>query len=320
VNVIRGSWIAVRDLWLEVPAAGTNPRRSWSGFDCGRGQMNWFYRVVLASIALYVAPYLSAQAADDAILSGIRSLRSLSAEQRPVETVKLAHDVDTLPPGEKKLELADDLSQLVTEGDQGQATIQAVANTLSNALAQTPLPANHGVPEPYLALARLAHYEHAAVALNNPLYEKAGETLARNDAEVAKANFTLTDLHGKAYTLSALRGKVVLVNFWATWCPPCRVEMPALDAIYKRFQPQGLVILSISDEKPETVSAFLSRTTYHPPVLIDAGDKVHKLFHVEGIPHTFVYNRGGKLVAQAIDERTEQQFLALLAQAGLQSQ
>jgi thiol-disulfide isomerase/thioredoxin len=275
------------------------------------------FRIVLAAMVLGAALYLGAQAADDAILSGIKSLRSLSAEQRPVETVRLAHQVDALPAGEKKLELADDLCQLVTEGDQGHATIQTVADTMAKALAETPVRAQDSLPEPYVALATLARYEHVTVALKDPLYAQAGQMLARNDAEVAKANFTLTDLHGKTYTLSALRGKIVLVNFWATWCPPCRVEMPALDAIYTRFESQGLVILSISDEKPETVESFLSRTTYHPPVLIDAGDTVHKLFHVDGIPHTFVYDRKGKLVGQAIDERTERQFLALLAQAGL---
>ena len=281
--------------------------------------MSRTHRVVVVVMALWMTPILLAQTTDDAILAGINGLRSLSAVQRPVETVKLAHEVDALPPGEKKLELADDLCQLVTEGDQGRATIQTVADTLAKSLSEIPLAAQEGVPEPYLALASLARYEHVSVTLKEPLYKKAEQILARNDAEVAKADFTLTDLHGRRYTLSALRGKVVLVNFWATWCPPCRVEMPALDAIYQRFASQGLVILSISDEKPETVESFLSRTKYHPPVLIDPGDEVHKLFHVEGIPHTFVYDRKGKLVGQAIDERTERQFLALLAEAGLHS-
>lgn len=280
--------------------------------------MNWNHRALFAAIALCAAPCL-AQATGQEILNGIRSLRSLSAEQRPIETVKLAGEVNALPAGQEKIELADDLSNLVTEGDQGKSTIQAVADTLSKALAETPLPATGAVPSPYLDLARLARYEHVAVSLKNPMFARASRQLAEVDAEVAHANFTLTDLHGKTYTLSALRGKVVLVNFWATWCPPCRVEMPALDRIYQRFQSQGLVVLSITDEKPSTVSAFLGRAEYHPPVLIDAGDKVHNLFHVQGIPHTFVFDRKGKLVGQAIDERTEQQFLALLADAGLHS-
>jgi peroxiredoxin len=288
-----------------------------------RGQMTWMRRVVFAAMMVCTALCLSGQSGQtgpDAILTGIRGLRSLSAEQRPIETVKLAHEVDALPAGKTKVELADDLSQLVTEGDQGQATIQTVADTLAKALAETPArERDGGVPEPYQALARLARYEHVSVRLKDPNYAKAEQKLAEDDAEVAKANFTLKDLDGNSYSLSALRGRIVLVNFWATWCPPCRVEMPALNAIYRRFESQGLVVLSITDEKPATVSAFLSHADYHPPVLIDTGDTVHKAFHVEGIPHSFVYDRSGKLVGQAIDECTERQFLALLAQAGLHS-
>jgi peroxiredoxin len=173
---------------------------------------------------------------------------------------------------------------------------------------------------PYFDLARLARYEHVAVSLDDPLYKKANDILAANEADIAKADFTLKDLHNKKWTLSELRGKIVLVNFWATWCPPCRVELPALDAIYTHFQSQGLVVLSISDENPYTVGSFLAPANYHPPVLIDSSGAVHKQFHITGIPQTFVFDRDGKLVAVAIDECTMQQFLGMLAQAGLQPQ
>src|SRR5579859_2170166 len=109
--------------------------------------MNGTHRVVAAVMALWIAPFLLAQTTDDAILAGIKGLRSLSAEQRPVETVNLAHEVDALPAGEKKLELADYLCQLVTEGDQGKATIETVADTLAKALSETPLAAKEGEPE-----------------------------------------------------------------------------------------------------------------------------------------------------------------------------
>ncbi len=69
-----------------------------------------------------------------------------------------------------------------------------------------------------------------------------------------------------------------MVNFWATWCGPCRLEMPDLDRLYSHFQPQGLVVLSISDEDSFKVASFISPTGYHPPVLLDPGGKVHKLF------------------------------------------
>ncbi len=209
-----------------------------------------------------------------------------------------------------KVELADKVSQRVTEGDQGQSALQAVADALSKALAATPFHTRGSeVPQPYMDLARLARYEHVAVSLDDPLYKKANDILAANEAEIAKADFTLEDLNGKKWTLSELRGKIVLVNFWATWCPPCRAEMPNLDALYTQYANQGLVILSITDENPSKVDSFLQGKDYHPPVLIDSDRVVNNEFHVEGIPQTFVFDRDGKLTGIAIDQSTPQQFL-----------
>ena len=275
-------------------------------------------RVFLAVIIFCAAPSASAQATPQAIANGIKQLRSLNTVQRPVATLRLAGEVNTLPAGADKLKLADMLSNLVTEGDQGHTTIQAVASTLANALSQAPIPAQNGrPPAPYFDLARLVYYEHVTVALHDPRLAEAIHVFAGYDADAAQANFTLTDLHGRQYTLSALRGKVVLINFWATWCPPCRKEMPDLNRLYAHFKSQGFVVLSITDEDPQKVSRQVSQWGYNPPVLIDPGDKVHKLFHVRGIPHSFLFNRDGKLVAQSIDECTRRQFLAMLAQAGL---
>ncbi len=172
-------------------------------------------------------------------------------------------------------------------------------------------------PMPYMDLARLARYEQVDVSLKDPLYQKALDTLTSNDADVAKADFTLKDLNRKSWTLSQLRGKIVMVNFWATWCPPCRQEMPLLDAIYTHYQNEGLVVLSITDETPLTVVPFLVGKAYNPPVLIDSNSTVHKQFHIFGIPRTFVFDREGKLVGETIDQATQKQFFKLLAKADL---
>jgi thiol-disulfide isomerase/thioredoxin len=192
-------------------------------------------------------------------------------------------------------------------------------NTLAQALTESPVaPKNDHVPEPYMEVAKLVRYEQLTTSLKDPQFDKASQLLEANDADIEKADFTLKDLRGKKYTLSELRGKIVLVNFWATWCPPCRSEMPNLDAIYTHFQSQGLEILSISvDEDPLKMTSFMSGTNYHPPVLYDAGGKVAKQFHVDGLPRTFVFNRDGKLIAQSIDMRTQRQFFNMLAAAGL---
>ena len=153
--------------------------------------------------------------------------------------------------------------------------------------------------------------------LDSPKFSAAMSKLEEQDRNREKANFTLTDLSGKNWTLKDLRGKVVLLNFWATWCPPCRKEMPDLEALYRRFEPQGLVILGVSDEDTDKAKPFIEQQGITYPVLLDPGRKVNELFQIQGIPKTFVYDRDGKIVAQSIDMRTQKQFLEMLAQAGL---
>jgi peroxiredoxin len=142
--------------------------------------------------------------------------------------------------------------------------------------------------------------------------------LEADDHKRQQADFTLTDLEGKPWSLKSLQGKVVLVNFWATWCPPCRKEMPDLESLNKQFQKQGLVILAISDEDASKVKTFIAEQGISYAVLLDPGRKVNTLFHVMGIPKTFIYDRSGKLAAESIDMRTPKQLLGLLAQAGLE--
>jgi thiol-disulfide isomerase/thioredoxin len=271
-----------------------------------------------AAAVLLTVPLLDAQASESSISKQMEKLRSLSTEQRPIATIKLAADISTLPAGPKKVGLADSLAHLVTEGDQGEKALQAVADTLSKALTETPLPPKKDQPPaPYRDLASLVRYEDVTTTLNDPLLAKATQTLVENEADVQKADFTLRDINNKKVTLSELRGKIVLVNFWATWCPPCRLEMPDLDIISTHFQPQGLVILSITDESGLTVTPFITQMGYHPQVLFDSDGKVHRLFHVNGIPKNFVFDRDGKLVAQSIDQCTQHQLLMMLAKAGL---
>jgi peroxiredoxin len=246
-------------------------------------------------------------------------LRALPDDTRASVTARLAREIRALPTAPNKLQLALGLAGLATEGDFGRDTLQLVTTTLELALREQPQPSTAEAPAaPYMELAQLARYEHMTVNLEAPQYTAALAALAEDDRNRAEADFTLADLHGKPWRLSELRGRVVLVNFWATWCPPCRKEMPDLEALYARFQDRGLVILAISDEDAGKVSAFLATRKISYPVLLDPGRKVNGLFRVDGIPKSYVYDRDGRLVGQAIDMRTQGQFLAMLAAAGLQ--
>jgi peroxiredoxin len=279
-----------------------------------------FQRVSVAALLLVSALGVQGQATQSSITKELEGLRAVPDAQRPAQTTKIAMEIRTLPAGIPKLKLADALTHLSTEGDPGHATLQAVADTLAQSLKENPLPAGKtGEPAiPYMDLARLVRYEGVTTDLDDPMLMQAKAILTSDDADVQNADFTLKDLNGKKVTLSALKGKIVLVNFWATWCPPCRKEMGDLDLIYTYYQPVGLVILSISSENPFTVGSFLNGRGYHPTVLLDEGGKVTKQFHVDGLPRSFVFDRNGKLVAEAMDMRTQRQFFAMLATAGLQ--
>jgi len=253
------------------------------------------------------------------IAEQIHGLRQLPDDVRARTTRELALQIRQLPATPNKLRLAVGLANLSTEGDFGHQTLQEVATTLADTLIQQPAPDEKGQPAaPYVELAQLVRYEHVQTTMDAPPFKEAMAKLEADDQARQKADFTLTDLHGKSWTLSQLRGKVVLVNFWATWCPPCRKEMPDLEALYNRFKSHGLVILAISDEELGKVQPFIAERKITYPVMLDPGRKVNEMFQVEGIPKSFVYNREGKLVAQSIDMRTQGQFLQMLAQAGLQ--
>lgn len=254
------------------------------------------------------------------LLQELRKLRGVPDDARAGVTQRLALQIRQLSPtSPNKLRLAVYLASLSTEGDFGHDTLQEVTTTLAEALReQSAAGKTEEIAAAYLELATLVRYEHTQASLDTPQFARAMDQLEEEDRSRQTADFTLADLDGKQWALKDLHGKVVLVNFWATWCPPCRKEMPDLETLYQRFKDQGLVVLAISDEATDKVKPFLAARKVSYPVLLDPGRKVNRLFHIEGIPKSFVYDRQGKLVAQSIDMRTQKQFLAMLAQAGLQ--
>jgi peroxiredoxin len=131
-------------------------------------------------------------------------------------------------------------------------------------------------------------------------------------------DFTLLALTGEEVTLSDLRGRVVLVNFWATWCGPCRLEMPHIQKKYAGTEGQGLTVLAINmDEAASDVSAFADELGLTFPILMDAGNAVTTLYRVRGFPTTFFINRDGMIDRQHIGYMSEGQLDDYLARLGL---
>jgi peroxiredoxin len=287
---------------------------------------NHWITTTLLSAGIFILLSLSVCAQEQVVWSDkekpigeqIRGLRKLDDSVRARTTKDLALQIRQLPVVPNKLRLAGALANLSTEGDFGRDTLQEVTATLAQALREQPPEGKPGEPdELYVELASLVRYEHMSAESDNPQFKGALTRLEADDVKRQKADFTLSDLQGKTWHLRELRGKVVLVNFWATWCPPCRKEMPDLQALYDKYKEQGFVVLSISDEEAAKVSPFVTERKVSYPVLLDPGRKVNEAFVVEGIPKSLVYDREGKLVAQSIDMRTRSQFQQMLSQAGL---
>jgi len=257
---------------------------------------------------------------EQAIADQLHGLRGLDDTVRARTTKELALQIRALPAVPNKLRLAGSLSGLSTEGDFGHDTLQEVTTTLEAALReQPPSRTPNGEPDVlFVELASLVRYEHMQGASDDPQFADAMKQLAADDGMRQNIDLKLPDLQGKVWRLQDLRGKVVMVNFWATWCPPCRKEMPDIQALYDKYKEEGLVVLAISDEDASKVQPFIAEKRISYPVLLDPKSKVHEAFRIQGIPKTFIYDRDGKLVAQSIDMRTRSQFQAMLGEAGLQ--
>jgi len=121
---------------------------------------------------------------------------------------------------------------------------------------------------------------------------------------ITAGDFAARDLAGRGVRFGDLRGKVVLLNFWATWCPPCRKEMPSMERLYQRYQDRGLVVLALSQDQAssEQVKAFVDELALTFPVWHDRDGLVGRQYSIPGVPTSYLIARDGRVAYRALGD------------------
>jgi peroxiredoxin len=149
-----------------------------------------------------------------------------------------------------------------------------------------------------LAIVALSGHRGTRLAVNAP------STSSGSEAPVAAggqaADFKLETLDGTTVSLDSLRGKVVFLNVWATWCEPCREEMPSMQTLYDDFKGnKDFVMLAVSQDTKgrAAVAPYVAKNGYHFTILLDPENKLMASYTVSGVPETFIIDRKGQIVA-----------------------
>ena len=139
-------------------------------------------------------------------------------------------------------------------------------------------------------------------AVSEDLFKKLN--IERPKEKVPAPNFTLEDLNGRKVGLKGLKGKVIFLNFWATWCAPCVQEMPTMEKLHKTFGQKGLTVLAVNyREDAKEVKKFFSKYKLTFIALLDLDGKVSERYRTWGLPVTVIINKRGEIVAKVIGSR-----------------
>jgi peroxiredoxin len=135
------------------------------------------------------------------------------------------------------------------------------------------------------------------------LFSKIGINPIKGDKKAP--DFFLKDLNGKKVGIKQFNGKIIFLSFWATWCSPCKEEMPSLEVLHQKFKEENFVLLTISVDYGglKSVQEFMDKHRYTFPVLLDPKSEALDLFNVKGIPTTFIIDKKGRMIGRAIGPR-----------------
>jgi TonB family protein len=200
------------------------------------------------------------------------------------------------------------VAQQVSQSRVGQSSTATVTTTFRRVELNQPVSDNLFAFRPPADAKEVERLD--LLALSNP---KPDTDLTGHEA----TDFTLKDLDGREVNLQSLKGKVVVLDFWATWCLPCLVELPHIEKLHKELKDSGVVFLGINDEEADTAREFMNSKGYTFASLVDTGKEVGTKYAIEVIPQTIVIDRTGKVVAHYFGTRNEDQLLDGLAKAGV---
>jgi thiol-disulfide isomerase/thioredoxin len=128
-------------------------------------------------------------------------------------------------------------------------------------------------------------------------------------------DFTLTDLEGNSVSLTDFKGKNVYLNFWASWCGPCRMEMPDIEKIYQEYKDKDLVVLAVNvGEGQDTVKSFIDTHQLSFPVLLDSKTEAARIYKVSSIPVSIFINKEGIIAAKRVGLMTHEEMEAYVAE------
>ncbi len=146
-------------------------------------------------------------------------------------------------------------------------------------------------------------FSFPAFSQERSLYSKIGIQSIRANMKVP--DFCLEGLNGKRVQLRGLKGNIILLNFWATWCGPCKDEMPSMETLYQRYKERDFALLTISVDEgsSEATRKFIQKNRYSFSVLVDPTGKTLDLFEIDRIPATVIIDKKGRTVGRAIGPR-----------------